>query len=274
MNEDLKKLQGTWAMVSMEMDGARMPSSMVAGARIVINGETFASLGMGAVYKGTMAIDTTKSPRTLDMTFTEGPERGNTSLAIYEVDGNSWKLCLGLTGKERPTGFSTAPGSGHVLETLERELGGEGPAQKEPGRPGDEPLPRTASALPAADDKEDMDRFEGEWSGVSLVLNGQVLPADFVKSFRRVVKGNETTVLNGGQVILKATYTVDASKSPRTIDYQITLGPDKGKMQLGIYEFEGETVKVCLSQPGSDRPTEFASKAGDGRTFGVWKKPR
>jgi uncharacterized protein (TIGR03067 family) len=261
-------------MVSMEMDGARMPSSMVAGARIVIDGEMFTSLGMGAVYKGTIAIDTTRSPRTLDMTFTEGPERGSTSLAIYEVDGNSWKLCLGLTGKERPRGFLTAPGSGHVLETLEREVAAQGPVKNEAGQAGDEPIRRKASALPAADDKEDMDRFEGEWSGVSLVLNGQALPADFVKSFKRVVKGNETTVLNGGQVILKATYTVDASKSPRSIDYQITQGPDKGKMQLGIYEFEGEMVRVCLSQPGSDRPTEFASKAGDGRTFGVWKKPR
>jgi uncharacterized protein (TIGR03067 family) len=269
---DLEKLQGNWALTQMEMDGMRMPGSYVAGARIVVEGETFTSLGMGAVYKGTMAIDSTKSPRTLDMTFTEGPERGNTSLAIYEVDGDTWKLCLGLTGKERPQAFSTAPGSGHVLETLERQAGaaGENAAGKPTGETREQKA--TASGKEAPDDKGDVARFAGEWSAVSLVLSGQALPADFLKGFKRVVQGNETTVLNGGQMILKATFTVDASKAPRTIDYTITQGPDKGKMQLGIYEFAGETVKVCLSAPGSDRPTEFASQPGDGRTFGVWKK--
>jgi uncharacterized protein (TIGR03067 family) len=120
MNE-LKKLQGTWRMLTLEMDGAPMPAGAVAGAKIIVEGDQFTTSGMGAAYKGTMTIDATKTPKTLDMAFTEGPERGNTSLAIYEVNGDSWKICLGLTGKERPKAFSTAPGSGHALETLERE---------------------------------------------------------------------------------------------------------------------------------------------------------
>jgi uncharacterized protein (TIGR03067 family) len=273
MNE-LKKLQGTWRMLTLEMDGAPMPASAVAGAKIIVEGDQFTTSGMGATYKGTMTIDATKTPKTLDMAFTEGPERGNTSLAIYEVNGDSWKICLGLTGKERPKAFSTAPGSGHALETLEREAIAQ--PQEPGGKKTDPPVLETprrdARVQPVKSDQKELDRLTGEWSGVALVMNGQDIPADFFKGSTRVVKGNETTVTIGGQVVLKATFTVDPSKSPKTIDYTIAEGPDKGKQQLGIYEVENELAKFCFSTPGKDRPTEFASKAGDGRTFGTWKK--
>jgi uncharacterized protein (TIGR03067 family) len=62
-------------------------------------------------------------------------------------------------------------------------------------------------------------------------------------------------------------FTSDSSKSPKTIDYV-----SKGKTQLGIYEFEGDVLKVCVSAPGSPRPAEFKSIPGDGRTLTVWRR--
>jgi hypothetical protein len=73
-----------------------------------------------------------------------------------------------------------------------------------------------------------------------------------------------------GQVFFKAKFTIDPSKKPKTIDYQMTDGFTKGQKQLGIYEFDGENVKFCFSKPGEERPAEF--KAGEGRTFSTWKK--
>jgi uncharacterized protein (TIGR03067 family) len=105
-------------------------------------------------------------------------------------------------------------------------------------------------------------------------LNGQALPEDFLRGSSRVVKGNETTVTVGGQVQVKATFTVDQTQTPWAIDYMLIAGPDAGKMQHGIYEFEGELARICFSSPEKDRPTEFASKPGDGRTFGVWRRVR
>jgi uncharacterized protein (TIGR03067 family) len=276
MEAEIKKLQGTWAMVSLEMEGAPMPGGAVAGAKIVIDGTTFSTRGMGAPHKGTMSIDAAKSPKTLDIAFTEGPERGNTSLAIYEVDGDTWKLCIGLTGRTRPASFATAPGSGHALEILKRETNvappdaaGNESARKTPITP-----EQTTPDAPSGTSNAELDRLVGEWSGVSLVMNGQALPAEYLKGSTRVVKGNETTVTVGGQVMLKATFTVDPARSPKTIDYTLSEGPDKGKRQLGIYALDGDVAKFCFSSPGADRPTELESKAGDGRTFGVWKKAR
>ena len=71
-----------------------------------------------ATYKGTFSIDPSKKPKTIDVKFREGPEKGNTSLGIYELDGDDLKLCLSVTTKERPTEFSAKPKSGHGFEVL------------------------------------------------------------------------------------------------------------------------------------------------------------
>src|SRR5262245_12581118 len=80
---DLDKLQGAWNVATLEMDGG--PVSAPADARIVIQGSRFQSLGMGAEYAGTVEVDGRKKPKTIDMIFTTGPEKGNRSLGIYEL---------------------------------------------------------------------------------------------------------------------------------------------------------------------------------------------
>src|SRR5260221_13728523 len=117
MNSDLDKLQGTWNIVEFELEGSKLPPG---GAKIVVNGNSFTTVAMGAQYEGTVALDQTAAPKTFDLHFNHGPEQGNTSLGIYELDGDTWTICLGLTGKNRPQKFATEAGSGHALETLTR----------------------------------------------------------------------------------------------------------------------------------------------------------
>ena len=133
--------------------------------------------------------------------------------------------------------------------------------------------------LIAADDKEDavkkeMSLLEGKWSMVSGMNEGQALPEDIVKDGKRVSKDGMTTVTIGGQVFMKAKFTVDPGKKPKTIDYEVTEGRAKGKKQLGIYELDGDTAKFCFSAPDKDRPTEFSAKEGSGQTLSVWKRDK
>jgi uncharacterized protein (TIGR03067 family) len=113
-------------------------------------------------------------------------------------------------------------------------------------------------------------QLQGEWSMASGERDGQPFPEDFVKGSSRVCKGDETTVTVGGQLFMKAQFTVDPSKQPKTIDYRVTDGPNKGKTQLGLYAIDGDTVKFCFSGPEQKRPTDFTTKPGDGRTLSVW----
>ena len=101
--EELNKLQGTWNFVSFELDGVKLPEAMLSGSKIIINGDTFKSITGGVTYLGTIRLDVAKNPKTIDLIFTEGPEKGNTSLGIYEVAGDDLKICLSLAGRTRPT---------------------------------------------------------------------------------------------------------------------------------------------------------------------------
>lgn len=130
------------------------------------------------------------------------------------------------------------------------------------------------SYLNSAEPDDDYAKLQGMWSMVSGVADGESMPEEMVKGGVRVCKGNETTVTINGQVLMKATFTLDSSKQPKTIDYTMTGGFTKGRRQLGIYELNGNTVRFCFGSPGAPRPTTFESKADDGRTLSVWKKTR
>jgi len=120
--------------------------------------------------------------------------------------------------------------------------------------------------------KKDLAQLQGEWTMVSGSADGQPMPDEMLKQMKRVCKGDEITVTMGDRVFLKAKITLDPSKKPKAIEYDMTDGFSKGKKQLGIYELNGETFKACFSSPGAERPKEF--KAGDGLTVSEWKRQK
>ena len=77
-----------------------------------------------------------------------------------------------------------------------------------------------------------------------------------MKALSLVIKGDTYTVMVG-DVVDKGTTKRDASKTPKTIDIVGTEGPNKGKTILGIYELNGDTLRVCYDLSGKGRPAEF-----------------
>ena len=120
--------------------------------------------------------------------------------------------------------------------------------------------------------QKDLALLQGEWTMVSGSADGYPIPDDMRQQMRRICKGDELTAMMGSDVFFKAKITIDPSKHPKTIDYQMTEGVTEGQKQLGIYEVEGDTLKSCFGKPGAERPTDFTSKPGDGRTLTFWKR--
>jgi uncharacterized protein (TIGR03067 family) len=118
----------------------------------------------------------------------------------------------------------------------------------------------------------DQAKLQGEWHMLSGRQNGIDLPDASVKTAKRVCKDDTTTVTINGMMLMTAKFTLDASKEPKTIDYDVTAGPNAGKKQLGIYKIDGENVTFCFAPPAQPRPDAFATNPGDGRTLSTWAK--
>ncbi len=254
MKKTLKQLEGTWTIVDLEVDGQSMPAM---SGQIVIKWDRFTSYGMGAEYKGRIEADFSTIPHTLDMIFTSGPEKGNRNLAIFELDADTWKLCLATRGPKRPTEFVSRAGTGIALETLKR--GTTSPSAPRQGKSEAKPAVSSGPLQPAPE-------LEGEWAMTSLINSGEPLDEKWIQYGKRVVRGNEVTVTMAGQVQLQAKFTIDRTKIPNTIDYLLK----GGRKQYGIYELNGTKLKVIFSPPGSERPTDFSTAKGDGKTLTTW----
>src|ERR1035441_4910465 len=137
MERDLEMLQGTWTIVHLEMDGRKMSGG---AARIVVRGNRFTTIAMGAAYEGTVVVHQTTAPKSFELHFEQGPEKGNTNLGIYELDGDTWRICLATRGSERPNEFAAPPGTGIAMETLQRGTAAEVTGFACAGRALDEPL--------------------------------------------------------------------------------------------------------------------------------------
>jgi uncharacterized protein (TIGR03067 family) len=103
-----------------------------------------------------------------------------------------------------------------------------------------------------ADDKDaakkELEKFQGEWK---LVSN-----EDITIKF----EGDKYTFSAGPQSE-KGTVKLNPSKKPAHLDFDITEGDDKGKTQVGIYEWKNATLIITLAVAGEkERP----AKIGEG----------
>jgi uncharacterized protein (TIGR03067 family) len=127
-----------------------------------------------------------------------------------------------------------------------------------------------------ADDKADLEKevwkFKGTWTFESSETGGKELPTGELKGLLLTFEGDKHTVRKGEEVIQVGTQKLDPSKSPKIIDVTMTEGPNKGTVMLGIYEIDGDTLKVCFDPQGKKRPTEFKSAPASENFVNIHKR--
>jgi uncharacterized protein (TIGR03067 family) len=106
-------------------------------------------------------------------------------------------------------------------------------------------------------------KLEGTWRAVTVVKGGKEEKDD--KNHVLTFAGKTFTLKEGDKVMAAGTFKTDDAKKPHEIDMEITEADKadfKGKTVKGIYEIKEDTLRWCLSEPGSERPTELAGPAG------------
>jgi uncharacterized protein (TIGR03067 family) len=120
--------------------------------------------------------------------------------------------------------------------------------------------------------KPAMGQLEGVWSFVLVKVDGKEQPSAGHPADRMIIQRDGRFTVVQRPRITHGALTVNPEKNPKQYDVKITDGPRKGTIVPAIYEIEGDKLTICLPLAGIERPTEVASKPGDGHLFEVFKR--
>lgn len=104
-------LDGIWLPSTAELGGKAFPDEVRKSIRLEIKGDQYTVTVGNRPDRGTCKLEPSTKPKSLDITGTEGPNKGKTILAIYERSGDTLRICYELGGKGRPSEFKTAEGT-------------------------------------------------------------------------------------------------------------------------------------------------------------------
>ena len=132
--------------------------------------------------------------------------------------------------------------------------------------------------------KRELKNIAGKWTEISRVRDGQNLPADQLGTMTQDENGN-TEQRAGGRFGLTYSVKIDPTSTPKTIDYIVpggamrgarpsTIAGAAGETRRGIYELNGDTLRICLARPGKERPKQFVSPSGEDLILSTYQRVR
>lgn len=250
--KELAQFEGVWSFALVEVEGARQPDAPYPAHRMIISRDGQYVVVQGErVTPGVLKVDPTKFPKHYDVAVTGGPGKGLTFSGIYEIEGDTYKICVPLRGGERPSDFASTPGSGRMLQVFIREKRDVKEALIEVAR-----RELAGTWRPALDQRgEDKDRAE-KGENVELSID----PVGKATHFR------------DGRAVDAGTMAIDPTANPMSLDLSYTEGNPIGQVALGIYKIEDGLLTICQAAPGQPRPSEFSSGPGAGHPLVTYKR--
>jgi len=119
--DDSKTIDGTWLPNEAELGGQKFPDETLKTLKLTMNDGKYTVKVGQLIDKGTIKLEPTMKPKAMDIIGAEGPNKGKTFLAIYELTGDTLRICYDLAGKKRPTEFKTVKDTQQFLVSYKRE---------------------------------------------------------------------------------------------------------------------------------------------------------
>jgi uncharacterized protein (TIGR03067 family) len=101
------------------------------------------------------------------------------------------------------------------------------------------------------------DRLQGVWKVVEAENNGRPFPADFLENARIVIDGDRLELIPRTSHLSQARFRLDPTTAPKRFDLLYSHG--YALNQVGIYEMEGDRLKLCLNIQNLLRPEGFTT---------------
>lgn len=106
--------KGVWRQIAGVIDGKEV--WVGRGVILHVAEQGYTVTVNGRVYqRGTTKNYLDKDPPESDVIVSDGPSAGQTCRQIFHIHGDVLVACIAGPGAPRPTEFTSAPGSGHIL---------------------------------------------------------------------------------------------------------------------------------------------------------------
>jgi uncharacterized protein (TIGR03067 family) len=114
--------------------------------------------------------------------------------------------------------------------------------------------------------------LQGVWDVVSFEYKGVSRPAGpYAYAFDG---GKFTFTTKEGKELYRGTVKLDPTRKPRWIDLTITAGEGKGESWLGLYELEGDSLKLAFDPGGTDRPKALRTSPDNDTKVWLYKRQK
>jgi uncharacterized protein (TIGR03067 family) len=136
-------------------------------------------------------------------------------------------------------------------------------------------LALTDAPKKAGPDGQELKKLAGHWAVIQQEHGGKKAAAKELAALAVEIAGQRMTTREGSDVKEDTTIiSLDPKAKPAVIDLKIASGADIDKVVKGIYKLDGDTLTICVAEPGKDRPKAFEAKMGTGHTLLVFKREK
>jgi uncharacterized protein (TIGR03067 family) len=127
-----------------------------------------------------------------------------------------------------------------------------------------------------ADEKAELKLFEGSWTVVKLIEDGEVIPANRISEV--LPSGGRIEIVDNSMLFVDVhtgkrharTITIDPTRYPSTIDIRSADAPEVSR---GIYRFDNGQLIVCVGDTFTEiRPAELSAPKGSGAMLMVLQR--
>src|SRR5580704_3611702 len=105
--EETKKLQGTWKVVDIAIDGKKQPADQTKMTFVFKDDTVVFKVNDQVAAEGTFKVKPSANPKEQDITHRSGPNKGKLYMSLYILDGDNLKIA-GYTGDISLTKLPTA----------------------------------------------------------------------------------------------------------------------------------------------------------------------
>jgi uncharacterized protein (TIGR03067 family) len=264
---DLARLQGKWVTAMKTRSGTITMFLEFKGNLVTTVSGTDPNAPPDAQQE--VRLDETTTPKSIDLVNGKwlNVEKGSLKekigvpdmYASYELNGDTLKLAMSPVSRNRPKSFQSSLDASLVVYTR-----GTTPAVIDMTA-----RPKAAVAKPARPALAgDLALLQGTWRNQSGHLNSE----RETLTIRDDVLLASSKLPRGGEVRFESRIQLDESASPKTIDF---VSPHVGKKTLqtayGIYELDGDTLKIHKSGIGRGRSSVFQNGSEQG-SVSIWTR--